>query len=206
MSKIVLATRNRGKIAELGAMLKDFQLEVKSLDDFPDLPEVPETGATFEDNALLKARAVSLATGLTAVADDSGLEVDALSGRPGVRSARYAGEEATDEANWRKLLAELAGVPEAARMARFVCVMAAYAPGGATLTARGSWEGRIATAPRGTGGFGYDPVFLVPGLGRTAAELIPAEKNALSHRGEALRVLLAHWPDFWNKASRYPMD
>lgn len=206
MSTIVLATRNRGKIAELQAMFKDRGLTVASLDDFPDMPEVAETGATFEENALLKARAVSRVTGLTAVADDSGLEVDALHGRPGVRSARYAGEAATDEANYLLLLNELADVPAEARTARFVCVMVAFAPGGATLTARGTWEGIIAEAPRGRGGFGYDPVFLVPGLGRSAAELTPAEKNARSHRGKALAALLAQWADFWDKAPRYPMD
>lgn len=194
---VVLATRNRGKIAELSGLLAGFGLSVRGLSDFPQLSEVEETGESFLENALLKARSVCEALGLAAVADDSGLEVDALDGRPGVRSARYSGENATDEANNQKLLAELAGVPEDRRGGRFVCVMAAVRPGGRSITARGAWEGRIALAPRGTNGFGYDPVFLDPTLGRTAAELTREEKNARSHRGKALRALLAQWPGFW---------
>ena len=194
---VVLATRNAGKIAELSSLLSGFGLTVLGLADFPQAPEVEETGATFSDNALLKARSVSRALGLVAVADDSCLEVYALAGRPGVFSARYAGENATDAANNEKLLAELAGVPEQSRTARFVCVMAAVRPDGGSITARGTWEGRIAAAPRGANGFGYDPVFFDPELQKTAAELDRADKNARSHRGRALRALIEQWPGFW---------
>lgn len=200
MRAVVLATRNPGKIAELSALLAGFHLEVKGLDAFPGIGEVPETGDTFAANALEKARTVAALTGLVAVADDSGLEVDALGGAPGVHSARYAGEKATDAANNARLLAALAGIPAGRRAARFCCVMAAAAPGGETLTAQGAWEGGIALEPAGRGGFGYDPLFFDPVLGRTAAQLSREEKNAVSHRGRALRALLAAWPGFWARA------
>ncbi len=198
MPVVVLATRNSGKIAELRAMLAPFALEVKGLDAFPQIGEIEETGATFEANALLKARAVAQAAGCVAVADDSGLEVDALGGAPGVRSARYsgaAGPEA-DRANWEKVLAALQGIPEDRRGARFRCAVAAATPDGRELTAQGAWEGRIALAPAGEGGFGYDPVFLDLELDCTAAQLTPEQKNARSHRGKALQELLRLWPDF----------
>jgi len=175
---------------------------VLGLGDFPEIGEIEETGTTFAENSLLKARTVAQATGLVALADDSGLEADALDGAPGVYSARYSGEGATDEKNNLKLLDVLKDVPDAARGCRFVSVVAAVAPNGAELLAEGRWEGRVLHAPRGSGGFGYDPLFLDLELGRSAAELTPAEKNARSHRGRALRALLADWPDFWARASR----
>ncbi|OGR40059.1 MAG: non-canonical purine NTP pyrophosphatase, RdgB/HAM1 family [Desulfovibrionales bacterium GWA2_65_9] len=198
---VVLATRNKGKIAELEALLASFGVAVLGLGDFPDLGEIEETGATFAENARLKARTVASATGLIALADDSGLAVDKLSGAPGVYSARYSGPDATDAANNAKLLATLADVPEAERGCRFISVVAAHAPNGAEILAEGRWEGRVLQAPRGQGGFGYDPLFLDPELGRSAAELSPQEKNARSHRGQALRALLQDWPAFWAKAS-----
>jgi XTP/dITP diphosphohydrolase len=198
---VVLATRNKGKIAELEALLAGFGLHVVGLGAFPDLGEIEETGATFAENARLKASTVAQATGLVALADDSGLAVDALSGAPGVYSARYSGENATDDANNAKLLEALADVPEDRRGCRFVSVVAAMAPNGAEIMAEGRWEGRVLTSPRGAGGFGYDPLFLDPELGRAAAELAPAEKNARSHRGQALRALLKDWPAFWARAN-----
>jgi XTP/dITP diphosphohydrolase len=199
---LVLATRNPGKIKELEALLSGLGFAVLGLGAFPDIGEVEETGATFAENALLKARAVAQATGLVALADDSGLQVDALSGAPGVYSARYSGQDATDEKNNLKLLDALKDVPEDRRGCRFVSVVAACAPNGAELLTEGRWEGRVLAAQRGAGGFGYDPLFLDLELGKSAAELAPAEKNARSHRGRALRALLTDWPDFWVRASR----
>lgn len=198
---IVLATRNSGKIHELAALLAPLGVEVRGLADYPEIPEIPETGTTFEENALIKARAVAEATGLVAVADDSGIAVDALHGAPGVYSARYSGEGATDAKNNAKLLAALAGVPDERRGCRFVSVIAAAAPealGGAEVALRGSWEGRVAHEPKGENGFGYDPLFIdmeSPGH-RRAAEMSREQKNAVSHRGKALRALLGAWPDF----------
>lgn len=200
MAAIVLATRNAGKIAELSRLLEEFHLEVLGLDSFPEIGELAETGTTFSENALQKARAVADLTGLAAVADDSGLEVDALDGAPGVYSARYAGPGATDPENNARLLDALSGVAAGRRAARFRCVMAAAAPNGETLLAEGAWEGEIAAAPAGQAGFGYDPVFFDPRLGRTAAQLTREEKNAVSHRGRALRGLLEHWPEFRGRA------
>lgn len=200
---IVLATRNKGKVRELEEPLRAFGLRVVGLDAFPDLPEVEESGSTFEENALLKARDVSRRTGLVAIADDSGLEVDALDGAPGVRSARYSDDmpdlpgETKDERNTMKLLAALSSVRLWNRSARFRTVIAVCTPEGDTLVAPGVWEGSVACSPRGKNGFGYDPVFLDPELGRTAAELTPEEKMARSHRGGALRELLRLWPAFW---------
>ena len=201
-NEIVLATRNQGKIAELAELLKGTGLTVLGLDAFPGAPEVEETGETFADNALLKARAIAAFTGKTAVADDSGLVVDALSGEPGVRSARYAGENATDAANNARLLRELADVPPEKRAARFVCVMAAVSPRGEEMVVRGEWEGRVADEARGEGGFGYDPLFVDPADGRHAAELPREEKNRRSHRGAAMRALLSCWPDFWKSVKQ----
>lgn len=199
---LVLATRNAGKIKELEALLSGLGFAVLGLGEFPHIGEIEETGATFAENALIKARAVAQATGLVALADDSGLEVDALSGAPGVYSARYSGPAATDESNNLKLLHELNAVPEEKRACRFTSVVAAMAPNGQQLLAQGSWEGRVLAAPRGAGGFGYDPLFLDLELSKSAAELTPAEKNARSHRGRALRALLENWPDFWARAAR----
>ncbi|NPA49609.1 MAG: XTP/dITP diphosphatase [Thermodesulfobacteria bacterium] len=193
---LVLATRNPGKVKELKALLADTGLEVKSLEDFPEAPEVEETGKTFFENAFQKAREIALATGHMAMADDSGLEVDALGGAPGVYSARFAGEGATDEENIRKLLQELEGVPEEKRTARFRCVIVVYHPSGHWFKAEGVWEGLITTEPRGEGGFGYDPIFLIPELGKTAAEIPLELKNKLSHRAKALAEMKYKLPSF----------
>ena len=187
--RLVVATANEGKLAELARILAACGYKCLPQSAFGIEP-APETGATFEENALQKAEQAARAAGLPAVADDSGLEVDALGGKPGVRSARYAGEGAGDRANIEKLLSELAGVPQGRRGARFRCVAAFVEPGGgAPLVARGEWRGRILATPRGTGGFGYDPVFYDPLRGRTAAELSAAEKDEASHRGRAFREL-----------------
>ena len=183
--EIVLATRNRHKREELAALLHDLDVRIRTMDDFPDVPDVIEDGETCEANAIKKAREVAAATGLTAVADDTGLEVDALGGRPGVYAARYAGEHATYEDNWRKLVRELAGVPLERRTARFITVAAVARPDGEVQVRRGILEGRIADEPSGSNGFGYDPVFVVPELGKTLADLSSEEKNGISHRAEA---------------------
>jgi len=201
-TSIVLATRNQGKVRELAALLAPFKLTVLGLEAFPHIRDIEETGVTFAENALVKASAVSLGTGLVAVADDSGLAVDFLGGVPGVYSARYSETPecpATDEGNVRKLLAALAGVPQAERTARFHCCMAACAPGGESIIAEGVWEGLIALAPSGTGGFGYDPVFFDPEKGKTAAAMRPEEKNSRSHRARAVAALLLKWPAFQQK-------
>lgn len=189
--KVVLATKNAGKAAEIGRMLEGSGVEIVSLEGFPGVLLPPETGATMRENALLKARAVHEATGLPALADDSGLEVDSLGGAPGVFSARYSGEGATDERNWRKLLAALEGVPPEMRTARFRCALALVGFDEQEHVFEGVFEGAISDAPRGTNGFGYDPVFIASGTGRTAAELAPDEKNRISHRARALDALKA---------------
>jgi XTP/dITP diphosphohydrolase len=188
----VLATSNRGKATELTELLAGGGLALRvTAQSELGVSTPPETGTTFVENALLKARHAARATGLPAIADDSGLVVDALGGAPGVRSARFAGEHADDEANVAKLLTSLAQSPRD-RRARFHCVLVAldHPDDAAPLIACGSWEGTIALAPKGTGGFGYDPVFFDPHLQRTAAELDPAHKNQVSHRGAALRRLV----------------
>lgn len=187
MHRIVIASRNKGKIAEFKELLRDLPAEILTLTDFPSIPEIQETGSSFRENALLKARAVTAATGLIALADDSGLEVDYLGGAPGVYSSRYAGRAQDDGANNRKLLAALGGVPLHKRTARFRCVIAIITPKGGEYLSEGICEGRIALAPRGEGGFGYDPLFLVPSLGKTFAELGPEVKNRISHRAQAMR-------------------
>lgn len=199
---IVLATRNQGKITEFRTLLLPFGLDVLGLDVFPDVEDVEETGTTFADNARLKACAVSAATGLVAVADDSGLEVDALGGAPGVYSARYSersGMPATDERNLAKLLEAMRGVPREKRGARFRCFMAACTPLGDTLLAQGEWEGVLAEAPKGSNGFGYDPIFFDPEKACTAAQMSREEKNSRSHRAKATSALLREWPSFWAK-------
>lgn len=190
--KVVLASANPGKLRELEALLGPLGWELAPQSAFGIEP-AEETGDTFAANALLKARHAAAGAGRPALADDSGLEVDALDGRPGVRSARYAGPECDDAANNRRLLEELAGVPDAARAARYRCVIAfaRAADDPAPVLAEGCWEGRILRAPRGANGFGYDPLFHVPTHGCASAELEPAVKNGLSHRGAALRALLA---------------
>jgi XTP/dITP diphosphohydrolase len=189
--RVVLATGNAGKLREIAALLAPLSFEVIAQSALGIAPAV-ETGTTFEANALLKARHAAQAADLPALADDSGIEVDALGGRPGVWSARYAGPDATDADNNALLLQELAAVPGAARTARYRCVIAfvRHAADQAPLIAHGSWEGRIATAPRGSGGFGYDPLFVPRGLDHTAAEMSAADKNAVSHRAVALAALV----------------
>ena len=184
--KVVLATRNAGKAAEIREILSSTGLELLTLDDFPEIALPPETGDTFRENAVAKARFVAEKTGLLALADDSGLEVDFLMGRPGVLSARYSGPEATDEKNVEKLLHELHGAPEHKRQARFVCVMAFASTGGKVMTFEGRLDGFIAQSPSGSKGFGYDPVFFAPTLNKTLAEVPMADKNKISHRKQAL--------------------
>lgn len=189
IEEILLATRNPDKVKELTALLGDLGIRIRTLADFPTAPEVEEDGTTCEANALKKAREIASATGIPSVADDTGLEVDALGGRPGVFAARYAGEGATYEDNCRKLLKELDGVPSSRRTARFLTVAALARPGGYSRVARGTLVGVIAEASVGRQGFGYDPVFFVPELGRTLAELTAEEKNRISHRAKAFRAL-----------------
>ncbi|HYB64232.1 MAG TPA: RdgB/HAM1 family non-canonical purine NTP pyrophosphatase [Steroidobacteraceae bacterium] len=192
MKRAVLASANPGKLRELTALLAPYGFELVSQAALGIEP-APETGATFLDNALLKARHASAAARLPALADDSGIEVDALGGRPGVWSARFAHPGASDAANLARLLEELEGVPEPRRSARYRCVVVFVrtADDPAPLTGEGTWEGRIALEPRGSGGFGYDPAFVPAGERRTAAELAPEEKNKVSHRAQALRALVA---------------
>ena len=191
--KLVLASRNRKKLEEIRVLFHLPELEVVCAVDVPGAPEVEEDGDTFEANAIKKAVALARAAGAWSLADDSGLEVDALGGAPGVRSARYAGEPADDAANNRKLLEDLGG--RADRSARFRCVIALASPSGAARTVSGACEGRIIAAPRGAGGFGYDPLFVPIGFEQTFAELDAAAKNRISHRGQALGRARAAWAD-----------
>lgn len=183
--ELVLATRNRHKGEELTALLSDLGIRIRTLADFPAAPEVEEDGLTCEANAIKKATEISRATGLPAVADDTGLEVDALGGRPGVYAARYAGENATYEDNCKKLIRELSGVPRELRTARFITVAAIAVPGETVQVAHGVLEGYITESPVGSGGFGYDPVFYVPELNATLAEISADRKNRISHRAKA---------------------
>jgi XTP/dITP diphosphohydrolase len=189
--RIVLASNNKGKVREIGQLLAGHEIEILPQSSF-NIPEAEETGLTFVENAILKARNAAAHSGLPAIADDSGLEVDALQGRPGIYSARFAGPNATDADNNAKLLAELADLPDDERTARFQCLMVfmRHAEDPTPLICQGTWEGRILRAPRGENGFGYDPLFFVPEKGCSAAELSAEEKNALSHRGQALRCLV----------------
>jgi XTP/dITP diphosphohydrolase len=189
--RLLLASANQGKLRELRTILHGLSVELVGLTEagLGDPPEIAETGDTFLENALLKARAYAAWSGLAAVADDSGLAVDALGGAPGVRSARYAGEGAGDRANLDKLLAALAGVPPERRTARFRCAAVLVDPKEGEWHAEAAWEGRVLEGPRGTGGFGYDPVFLPDGWDRTSAEVDQATKDAASHRGKAFRAL-----------------
>ena len=184
---LVLATRNEGKTEEIRALLSDFPIEIKNLEDFGPLPTPEEDGESFEENAVKKARFTAKVLGLPALADDSGLMVDALDGAPGVRSARYAGERATDSENNSKLISELENVE--IRKAAFACVIAIAVPWGPTLIYEGRCEGRITKEPAGIQGFGYDPVFYYPPLQKTFAQLSTEEKNRVSHRGQALGEL-----------------
>jgi XTP/dITP diphosphohydrolase len=192
MTEIVLASNNPGKVREIGQMLADLELQVLPQSAF-NIEEVEETGLSFVENAIIKARHAAAESGLPAIADDSGLEVDALNGAPGIYSARYAGPGASDAQNLQKLLAGLENVPEAQRTARFQCLLVymRHAQDPTPLICQGTWEGRITFEPRGDSGFGYDPVFFVPSHNCTSAELAPEVKNQLSHRGQALRLLVA---------------
>ncbi|NPU84607.1 MAG: XTP/dITP diphosphatase [Syntrophaceae bacterium] len=185
MKTVVFASRNRGKIREIRALLAGLPISLLSLDDFPDAPDVEEDGETFLANAQKKALAIAHYTGHPALADDSGLTVDALDGAPGVHSARYAGENADDARNIEKLLREMKNVPKEGRNAAFRCILVICEPDGSCESYEGAWEGIIAETPDGDGGFGYDPVFYVPALGKTVARLSLEEKNRLSHRARA---------------------
>mgnify|MGYP006287864803 FL=1 len=186
-ARIAIATRNAHKVHEIRAICAEWPVTFVDADDR--WPVVEEIGATYLENAFLKARAVAAATGLPALADDSGIEVDALGGAPGPRSARYAGEDASDAENLRALLAAIAGVPAVGRTARYRCVVVLCEPDGRELIAEGTCEGTLAARPRGEGGFGYDPAFVPAGWDVTLAELPPGEKDRISHRGRALRAL-----------------
>jgi XTP/dITP diphosphohydrolase len=191
-ARVLLATRNAKKLAELQRILVAVDVvavDVVGLDQVPPYPEVRETGRTFEENALLKARAGARSTGLPTVADDSGLAVDALAGMPGVFSARWAGRRAGDVANYELVLEQLADVPDEHLGAAFVCVAALVLPDGREHVTSGRQPGRLVRQPRGDGGFGYDPVFVGTGQSRTNAQLSPAEKDAISHRGQAMRAM-----------------
>ncbi len=185
ISEVVLATRNKHKVEELSVLLGDLGIRIRTLADFANAPEVEEDGATCEANAIKKACEIARATGLTAVADDTGLEVDALDGRPGVYAARYAGEHATYEDNCRKLVQELEGVPHERRTARFITVAAIAVPGGPVQVTQGVLNGYITDKACGSKGFGYDPVFYVPELKATLAEISAEQKNRISHRAKA---------------------
>jgi XTP/dITP diphosphohydrolase len=190
-ASLILATRNAKKLAELRRILaaSGVDVSVTDLSEYPDMPEVAETGATFTENALLKARAIVAHTGRPAVAEDSGLCIDALNGMPGVLSARWAGRHGDDEANLRLVLGQLADVPAGRRAGHFTCVAALVLPSGTEHVTEGTVSGRITDAPRGTNGFGYDPIFVPHGYELTTAEMSPEAKDAISHRGRALRAL-----------------
>ena len=197
MIELLVGTTNPGKLAEVEAFLRNLPLTIRSLSSLGDFPEVLEDGGTFEENALKKARTIAESSGYVTLADDSGLEVDALDGWPGIYSARYSGEDATDAKNNRKLLYELRDVPWENRSARYVCVLALAAPmsrGLKELTVRDSCEGKIMFAPRGENGFGYDPLFFFPPLGKTFGELDRDTKAGVSHRGKALKKLAEMLP------------
>jgi len=189
MKEVIIATKNPGKAKEFEHIFSSRGITVRTLLDFPEIPEVEETGLTFEENAILKAEAVSKALGKMVIGDDSGLMVDALEGRPGIFSARYAGEPKNDQNNTDKVLTELDGLTEEERSARFYCALAVAIPGQETITVSGTCEGRILEERRGSNGFGYDPVFYVPAKGVAMAELSSDEKNKISHRANALKKL-----------------
>jgi XTP/dITP diphosphohydrolase len=189
VKEVIIATKNPGKAREFEHIFASRGIEVRTLLDFPEIPDVDETGTTFEENAILKAEAVSQALGKMVIGDDSGLMVDALEGRPGIYSARYAGEPKNDQNNTDKVLSELKGLPDEKRSARFYCALAVAVPGQGSITVSGTCEGRILEEQRGTNGFGYDPVFYVPEKGLAMAELSSDEKNKISHRANALKKL-----------------
>jgi len=194
--EVVIASRNPGKLREIRAILAPLPVKFLSLKDFPQIRELVEEGSTFAENAGMKARTIARLTGRLAIADDSGLAVKALKGRPGVFSSRYAGEKATDQERRQKLLNEMAAVPEGKRQATFVCAMAVANPEGKMQVVQGECQGQISFAPRGKHGFGYDPIFFVPEFGKTMAELEPEVKNHISHRARALEKLKLLLPKF----------
>lgn len=208
IDRIVLASSNMGKLAELRSLLKGQNIEILGLHDLPHIDEIEEIGSTFAENALIKARVVAKASDLVAIADDSGLIVDALDGAPGVFSARYGDDwemlpgENRDGRNMRKLLHFMRKIPPEQRSCRFETAIAAVTPGGNELVVSGQWRGLLLSAPLGENGFGYDPIFWDPALEKSAAQLSRAEKNAVSHRGKALRALLTQWPDFAKKMAQ----
>lgn len=189
MKEIIVATKNKGKTKEFAEMFQPLGFTVKTLLDFPDAPDIEETGETFAENAVLKAKGISEYFNKIVIADDSGLCVDALDGKPGVYSARYAGEGKDDEANLQKVLQELKGVPYEERTAHFHCTLALVIPGKEPVIVEGKVEGYIIDEKRGENGFGYDPIFYVPEYGKTTAEMSSDEKNKISHRGRALEKL-----------------
>ena len=195
MKKLLLATRNKGKIEEFHRILEEIapgEIELVGLDQFPDLADVEETGATFQENALLKARQMSAATGLPAIADDSGLCVDALGGDPGIFSARWSGTHGDDEANLRKVLDQIKNVPDADRTAYFICVAALVLVDGASHCEEGRFNGQLLHHPVGENGFGYDPIFSPDGYSISSAQMSAADKDSISHRGKALRAIAPH--------------
>ena len=194
--KLILATRNKGKLKEIQVLLSDLDIDIMSLDEAENAPHVVEDGKTFMENAFKKAKVIAEATGIMALADDSGLEVDALDGAPGVHSARYSGENASDASNNEKLLADLEGVSSGKRSAHFSCVIIVYHPSGQWISTEARCEGEITNKIIGDQGFGYDPVFYLPSINRTMAQLSPEEKNSLSHRGKALAELKSKLPGF----------
>lgn len=195
--KLIAATRNRGKLEEIAQILAQFPFSIISMTEAGVTDDIEETGSSFEENALIKAKKVWETTGEIVLADDSGLEVDYLGGAPGVYSARYAGEGALDADRNRKLLDALAGVPADKRSARFVCAIAVVFPDGKDVVVRGTCEGMIAFEPEGSGGFGYDPLFYIPSLGSTIAQMDHEMKNSISHRGNALRKLAEKLEHVW---------
>lgn len=197
-TEVVIATYNQGKLREIEAILTPFFLKLFSLKDFPQIPKVVEDGATFAENAKIKARTIARLTGRVTIADDSGLAVDALGGRPGVFSSRYGGENATDQERCEKLLSEMAKVPDGRRQAAFKCAIAIASPEGKSRVVEGECRGMVAFEPRGEHGFGYDPIFFVPELGKTMAELEPELKNRISHRARALKKVKLILPKFLN--------
>lgn len=199
MQTVIIATKNPGKAKDFMKIFEPYEIEVKTLLDYPELEDIEETGQTFEENAILKAEAVSKRLNQMVIADDSGVIIDALNGRPGVYSARYAGEDKDDEANNEKVLSEMLNVAEKDRTARFYCALAVAAPGKQTITVNGVCEGSILFERKGIYGFGYDPIFLVAEMNKSMAELTPEEKNQISHRARAMKKLEGQIVDILKK-------
>ncbi|ERN52457.1 XTP/dITP diphosphatase [Alkalihalophilus marmarensis] len=192
-NQIIIATKNKGKVREFEQMFANDGYQVTSLFEYEEIPDIEETGKTFAENAVLKAETLAKALNQKVIADDSGLVIDALDGRPGVYSARYAGEEKSDKANNEKVLNEMKDIPSEDRTARFVCTIAVASPGEPTYVVEGTCEGIIALEPAGANGFGYDPIMFLPGFEKTMAQLSPQEKNQISHRARALEKLMEQW-------------